>query len=234
MKILAIDTSATVASVALCEDDNPIAVYSQKTGLTHSQTMLPMIRDILTNAGISIDEIDMLAISAGPGSFTGVRIGISTVKGLAFGKNKICIGVSTLEAMAAGIAPFCTDALICPVMDARRGQLYGAIFQSHGGKPVRQMPDSLISAAELTDRLKAYDKPVFFTGDGYGIIESMSLLFMAETPKHARWQNGYGVAITALEAYRISKDKSVFTDTLLRPIYLRASQAERELIGRTI
>lgn len=124
MKILAIDTSATVASAALCENDEPIAVYSQKSGLTHSQTMLPMIRDLMRNAGVTIDDIDMMAVSAGPGSFTGVRIGISTVKGLAFGKNKICVGVSTLEAMARGIASFCTDALICPVMDARRGQLY--------------------------------------------------------------------------------------------------------------
>lgn len=234
MKILAIDTSATVASAALCEDDEPIAVYSQKSGLTHSQTMLPMIRDLLRNAGATIDDIDMMAVSAGPGSFTGVRIGISTVKGLAFGKNKICIGVSTLEAMAWSIAPFCTDALICPVMDARRGQLYTAVFKPHGGRLIRLTPDSLISAEELAERLDAYDKPVYFTGDGYGIIEAMSLPFMRETPKHARWQNGYGVAIAALENYRLTEDKSIFTDVLLRPEYLRPSQAERELAGRTV
>ena len=146
MKILAIDTSATVASAALCEDDEPIAVYSQKSGLTHSQTMLPMIRDLMRNAGAAIDDIDMMAVSAGPGSFTGVRIGISTIKGLAFGKNKICVGVSTLEAMAWNIASFCTDALVCPVMDARRGQLYTAIFKPYNGKLIRLTPDSLISA----------------------------------------------------------------------------------------
>lgn len=234
MKILAIDTSATVASAAFCENDEPIAVYSQKSGLTHSQTMLPMIRDLMRNSGVTIDDIDMMAVSAGPGSFTGVRIGISTVKGLAFGKNKICVGVSTLEAMARGIASFCIDALICPVMDARRGQLYTAVFKPQGGRLIRLMPDSLISAEELSERLDAYDKPVYFTGDGYGIIEAMSLPFMRETPKHARWQSGYGVALAALESYRLAEDKSILTDVLLRPEYLRPSQAERELAGRTI
>ena len=234
MKILAIDTSATVASAALCENDEPIAVYSQKSGLTHSQTMLPMIRDLMRNSGVTIDDIDMMAVSAGPGSFTGVRIGISTVKGLAFGKNKICVGVSTLEAMARGIASFCIDALICPVMDARRGQLYTAVFKPQGGRLIRLMPDSLISAEELSERLDAYDKPVYFTGDGYGIIEAMSLPFRRETPKHARWQSGYGVALAALESYRLAEDKSILTDVLLRPEYLRPSQAERELAGRTI
>ena len=183
---------------------------------------------------MTIDDIDMMAVSAGPGSFTGVRIGISTVKGLAFGKNKICVGVSTLEAMARGIASFCIDALICPVMDARRGQLYTAVFKPQGGRLIRLMPDSLISAEELSERLDAYDKPVYFTGDGYGIIEAMSLPFMRETPKHARWQSGYGVALAALESYRLAEDKSILTDVLLRPEYLRPSQAERELAGRTI
>lgn len=234
MKILAIDTSATVASAALCEDNEPIAVYSQKSGLTHSQTMLPMIRDLLKNAGVPLDRVEMLAVSAGPGSFTGIRIGISTVKGLAFGKNRICVGVSTLEAMAWNIAPLCGDALICPVMDARRGQLYTAIFKSHGGRPVRHMPDSLISASELAARLAVYDKPVCFLGDGYEIMERMSLPFMAETPKPARWQCGYGVAVAALAKYDGAPDKSVFTDVLLRPEYLRPSQAERELAGHTV
>ena len=100
MKILAIDTSAIVASCALCEDRVPVAVYSQKAGLNHSQTMLPMVKNLMDNTNVSIDDIDMLAVSAGPGSFTGIRIGVATIKGLAFGKDKICVGVSTLEAMA--------------------------------------------------------------------------------------------------------------------------------------
>lgn len=228
MKILAIDTSALVATAALCEDETPIAIYSQKSGLTHSQTMLPIVRNLLNDAGITMDDIDMLAVSAGPGSFTGVRIGVSTIKGLAFGKNKICIGVSTLDAMAHSIAAFCTDALLCPVMDARRGQLYNAIFEVHGTTPVRITPDRLTSAEELADELASYERPVFFIGDGYDIMARKKLPFMRQTPPQARWQSGYGVARSALHTYQNAEDRSIFTDSLLRPDYLRKPQAERE------
>ena len=158
MKILAIDTSALVATAALCEDETPIAVSSQKSGLTHSATMLPIIKNIMDNTGTSIDDIDMFAVSEGPGSFTGIRIGISTVKGLAFGKNKICVGVSTLEAMARTVASFCTDALICPVMDARRNQLYNAIFEYRGGKLLRVTPDRTVMADDLARELESGDE----------------------------------------------------------------------------
>lgn len=228
MKILAIDTSALVASAALCEDETPIAVYSQKAGLNHSGTMLPIVKNVLENTETSIDDVDMLAVSAGPGSFTGIRIGIATIKGLGFGKNKTCIGVSTLEAMARNIAAFCTDALICPVMDARRGQLYNAIFEWHSGELIRLTPDRLIDANELATELAAYEKTVYFTGDGYDIMERMTLPFHRETPRNSRWQSGYGVALAALHAYETAEDKSAFTDKLLRPEYLRLPQAERE------
>lgn len=229
MKILGIDTSALVATVALCEDEKPLAVYSQKCGLTHSQTMLPMVKNVLDNTDTSIDDIDMIAVSEGPGSFTGIRIGISTVKGLAFGKNKICIGVSTLEAMARTIAEFCTDAIICPVMDARRNQLYNAIFQFRGGKLLRLCEDRMIEAPALAKELDAMDQPVYFIGDGYDIMSRMKLSYQKETPAACRWQNGYGVAMAALARYNEAEDKSVFTDRLLRPEYLRLPQAEREL-----
>ena len=229
MKILGIDTSALVATVALCEDEKPLAVYSQKCGLTHSQTMLPMVKNVLDNTDTAIDDIDMIAVSEGPGSFTGIRIGISTVKGLAFGKNKICIGVSTLEAMARTIAEFCTDAIICPVMDARRNQLYNAIFQFRGGKLLRLCEDRMIEAPALAKELDAMDQPVYFIGDGYDIMSRMKLSYQKETPAACRWQNGYGVAMAALARYNEAEDKSVFTDRLLRPEYLRLPQAEREL-----
>ena len=229
MKILAIDTSALVATAALCEDGTPIAVCSQKSGLTHSATMLPIIKNIMDNTNTSIDDIDMFAVSEGPGSFTGIRIGIATVKGLAFGKNKICIGVSTLEAMAHTVASFCTDALICPVMDARRSQLYNAIFEYRGGKLLRLTPDRTVMADALAKELDAMDKPVFFIGDGYHIMEKRNLSCYRETPVACRWQNGVGVALAALAAYTEAEDKSVFTDRMLRPEYLRLPQAEREL-----
>ena len=229
MKILGIDTSALVATVALCEDEKPLAVYSQKCGLTHSQTMLPMVKNVLDNTNTDINDIDMIAVSEGPGSFTGIRIGIATVKGLAFGKNKICIGVSTLEAMARTIAEFCTDAVICPVMDARRNQLYNAVFQFRGGKLIRLCEDRMIEAPALAKELDAMDQPVYFIGDGYDIMARMKLSYQKDTPAACRWQNGYGVAMTALALYNDTQDKSVFTDHLLRPEYLRLPQAEREL-----
>ncbi len=228
MKILAIDTSAVVASCALCEDDKPIAVYSQKAGLNHSETMLPMIKNMLDNSKIMMDEIDLFAVSEGPGSFTGIRIGISTIKGLAFGKNKPCVGVSTLEAMAMTVGSFATDAVICPVMDARRNQLYNAVFELHGNALLRLTPDRLIDAGELANELAAMEKPVYFVGDGYDLITKMKLPFQRATPPAYRWQNAYGVAEVGRLTYENAKDKSVFTDTLLRPEYLRASQAERE------
>ena len=229
MKILAIDTSALVATAALCEDETPIAVYSQKSGMTHSQTMLPIIKNIMDNTGTSIDDLDILAVSQGPGSFTGIRIGVSAIKGLAFGKNKICIGVSTLEAMARSFASFCTDAIICPVMDARRNQLYNALFEYRGGKLLRLTEDRTVMADALAKELEAMDRPVYFIGDGYAIMEKRKLSCQRETPPVCCWQNGYGVALAALELYRSTEDKSVFTDRLLRPEYLRLPQAEREL-----
>ena len=232
MKILAIDTSAIVASCALCEDDVPVAVYSQKAGLNHSQTMLPMVKNLMDNTNVSIDDIDMLAVSAGPGSFTGIRIGVATIKGLAFGKGKICVGVSTLEAMAKTISSFAKDAIICPVMDARRNQLYNAIFEAHGDTVLRLTEDRLIDATELSKELDAMDKPVYFVGDGYDLITKMNLPFQRPTPPAYRWQNAYGVAKAALDLYNKAEDKTVFTDTLLRPEYLRAPQAEREAAER--
>jgi tRNA threonylcarbamoyladenosine biosynthesis protein TsaB len=229
MKILAIDTSALVATAALCDDEKLIAVYSQKAGMTHSQTMLPIIKNIMDNTETNIDDVDMIAVSEGPGSFTGIRIGIATVKGLAFGKNKICIGVSTLEAMARTIADFCTDAIICPVMDARRNQLYNAVFEMRGGKLLRLTEDRMIEAPALAKELDAMDRPVYFVGDGYDIMAKMKLSYQRETPVACRWQNGYGVAMAALALYNNTEDKSVFTDRMLRPEYLRLPQAEREL-----
>jgi len=232
MKILAIDTSALVATAALCEDDTPIAVYSQKSGLTHSATMLPIVKNILDNTNTSVDDIDLFAVSEGPGSFTGIRIGVATVKGLAFGKNKICIGVSTLEAMARTIGAFCTDAVVCPVMDARRNQLYNALFEYRGGKLLRLTPDRTVTSDALAEELEAMDRPVFFVGDGYHIMERKKLSCQRETPPACRWQNGVGVALAALAVYQEAEDRSVFTDRLLRPEYLRLPQAERELRER--
>ena len=229
MLILALDSTAQVGSVALCEDETLIAEYTLNTGHTHSETLLPMVESVLKITGYTVDDVDLFVCTAGPGSFTGVRIGAATVKGLAFGKNKICIGVSTLEAMARTIAEFCTDAIICPVMDARRNQLYNAVFEYRGGRLLRLTEDRTVEAGALAKELEAMDRPVYFIGDGYAIMEKRKLSCQRETPQASRLQNGYGVALAALDLYMNTEDKSVFTDRLLRPEYLRLPQAEREL-----
>ena len=135
MLILAFESSAKAASVALCRDGHLVSQYSQCSGLTHSRTLLPMAEDMLKNAELTIGDIDAFAVAHGPGSFTGIRIGVSTVKGLAWASDKPCVGVSTLEAMAwHGVS---AGGYICPVMDARRSQVYNAIFKIEGGRPVR-------------------------------------------------------------------------------------------------
>lgn len=228
MKTLAIDTSALVATAAICEDETPKAIYSLKTGLTHSRTMLPLIKHLLEDTETAIDDIDLFAVSSGPGSFTGVRIGVSCIKGLAFGKHKPCVGVSTLEAMALSLAPLGTDTLLCPVMDARRGQVYHAIFESHGGTARRLTPDGLGNAEALVAEVEAMHRPVLYFGDGAPIVASLDPPAALPVPAHCHWQNAYGVALAALRRYREAPDPSVFTDELLRPSYLRPSQAERE------
>ncbi|MGN0661063.1 MAG: tRNA (adenosine(37)-N6)-threonylcarbamoyltransferase complex dimerization subunit type 1 TsaB, partial [Oscillospiraceae bacterium] len=139
MIILGIDTSAQTASAAVCSEDRIIACGSVNAKLTHSQTIMPLVTSLLEAAHISLDGIDAFAVSKGPGSFTGIRIGVSAVKGLAFAKSKPCIGVSTLSALAYNMLGF--DGIICPVMDARCSQVYNAVFRISGGAPERLCPD---------------------------------------------------------------------------------------------
>ena len=228
MKILALDSTATSASVALCDGNTPIAIYTQKTGLTHSETLLPMVEAVLKNAKCTIDDVDMFAVSEGPGSFTGVRIGVSAIKGLAFAKNKICVGTSTLDSLARNAVGLPGDFLAVPVMDARRNQLYNAIFEYRDGVMTRLCEDRLLSASELGEELCAYDKPVYFFGDGYAIASKLDIPKKCTTPSLLILQNAASVAASALEKYELSEDKNSFTDLALSPKYLRASQAERE------
>ena len=228
MKILAIDSSATVATVALCEDDRLLAEFTLNNGNTHSETLLPMAETMLKQYGSTLDEIDLFAASSGPGSFTGVRIGAATLKGLAFGSDKPCVGVSTLEAIAENLS-VCRG-LICPVMNARRSQVYTALFRSDGNTVERLMPDSAISIAELDELLSAYGEEVLFCGDGYSITLSAIRKTPARpVPDRLRNQSAYSVAQIALREYRKghATDDAAFTVTYLRP-----SQAERTLMEK--
>ena len=223
MKILSIDSSATVATVALFEDGRLLAEFTLNNGNTHSETLLPMVETVLKMYGVTADDIDAFAATTGPGSFTGVRIGAATVKGLAFGTGKPCIEVSTLEAIAENLSA--RDGLICPVMNARRSQVYTALFRAENGKLLRLMDDSAISIEELDTILSEYGEPVSFAGDGYSItLEGLKKAQALPTPERLRHQSAASVAAVA---YRQLLDGNTVSDKELKVTYLRPSQAER-------
>ncbi len=223
MLILALESSAKAASVALMEDENLIAQYSQCSGLTHSRTLLPMLEDMLKNTEKKIADVDLIAVAHGPGSFTGIRIGVSTVKGLAWAAQKSCVGVSTLEAMAWHGAS--SGGLICPVMDARRSQVYNALFEiDDNARPKRLTEDRAISLSELAQELRADGREPLLVGDGakltYDYLTQAGLACRM-APANLVYQSAWGVGMAALDK------KPGNADDLL-PVYLRLSQAERE------
>ena len=226
MLMLAFESSARPASVALMRDGELIAQYSQYTTLTHSRTLLPMAEDMLKNCDVQISDVDIFAVAHGPGSFTGIRIGVSTVKGLAWASGKPCTGVSTLEAMAwNGIS---RGGYICPVMDARRSQVYNALFEIKNGKPVRLCDDRPVSLDDLANEIKAIPSPVFILGDGAAVTSSYLTkagIPFETAPDNLIWQSAWGVAMAALSKTPGDADS-------LKPVYLRLSQAERERLEK--
>lgn len=227
MRILGFDSSAKTASVAVYDTDTEeglVAQYFQNCGLTHSRTLLPMAENLLKNLGLTLKDIDLLAVSRGPGSFTGVRIGVSTVKGLAFADNKPVCGVSTLQAMAYNGVAAHEGSVICCAMDARRNQFYNALFTMRDGVPVRLCEDRAIGTAKLVEDIENLNKPVFLVGDGarlcYNALNDFNLRVVL-APQPVRYQTAWGVCLAAL------REKQVPAGDLL-PVYLRLSQAERE------
>ena len=228
MLILALDSTAQVGSVALCEDENLIAEYTLNTGHTHSETLLPMVESVLKIAGYTVDDVELFVCTAGPGSFTGVRIGAATVKGMAFGKGKPCIGVSTLEALARNGEAL--DGILCPSMNARRQQVYNALFDCDGQALTRLCEDRPLAISELGAELqdKYPDRPVYLMGDGAKLVyealhESLGhrLRLLPERLIH---QSSYHTAQAGLRMWR---EGIRTTDAELTPVYLRPSQAER-------
>lgn len=228
MKILGFDSSARSASAALCDEGVLIAQAFMNSGLTHSRTLLPMAEDMLKNLDMSVNDIDLIAVSHGPGSFTGVRIGVAAVKGLAWAAEKPVCGVSTLEAMAYNGVCAPENSLICCCMDARRSQFYNACFEMRGGKPFRLCEDRAISISELAEEIINLKKSVFLVGDGavlcYNALDNFEVRTIL-APEPLRFQNAWGVCMAA----RYSKHQTV---NELLPVYLRLSQAERERQGR--
>ena len=228
MLILALESSAKAASAALCRDGALLAQTVQCSGLTHSRTLLPMAEDLIKNAGAALSEIDLFAVAHGPGSFTGVRIGVSTAKGLAWAAQKPAVGVSTLEAMAWHGLAAGERALICPVMDARRGQVYNALFELRGARPERLTADRAISMTNLLSELAAAKKSAFLVGDGAALCYNACLergVPAMLAPENLAQQSAWGVAMAA-------RGKAPGTADDLQPVYLRLSQAERERQAR--
>lgn len=228
MKLLAIESSAGSASVALTENDVLVAQTFQSCGLTHSRTLLPMVESLLANCGAVLSEVDAIAVAHGPGSFTGVRIGVATVKGLAFGTDKPCIGVSTLEAMAYSACAL--GGALCCVMDARAGQVYNALFTTHQDRVHRVCPDRAIALDSLAAEIA--DTPYFLVGDGACLCYNKCKAQCAKlqlAPPALRLPTGYGVACAALP--RLLDGQGISADAL-DAHYLRKPQAERERLAR--
>ncbi len=230
MLLLAFETSAKSASVALFEGEKLLGEQYQNTGLTHSQTLLVMAQELLAQCGKTPGEVKALAVANGPGSFTGVRIGVAAAKGFAWGKEIPLYGVSTLEAMALGLGIY--QGYVCPVMDARRTQVYNALYYVNQGRLETVAPDRAISLEDLKNELKTLQEPIFLVGDGsilcYNTLseEVNNLILPAE---HRMHQRAVGVGLAALAQIRQGKSGNA---EILAPNYLRLSQAERERLAR--
>ncbi len=227
MLTLALESSAKAASAAVFEDDKMLAFAIQNAGLTHSRTLLPMAEELIKGLDRTMADVGLVAVSRGPGSFTGLRIGLAEAKGLCWALQIPAVGVSTLEAMAFG-GPVLDGQMLCCCMDARRGQVYNALFTVEGGRPVRLTPDRAISVAELESELVARQEPWILLGDGaelcYNTLDRTQVtVFMA--PEPLRIQNARGVALAA-------RGKDPVSAHELLPVYLRLSQAERERLAR--
>ncbi len=230
MKILALESSATAASVALCEDEALIAQSFRDTGLTHSQTLLPMTEELLAHCGLTVADLDLIAVAAGPGSFTGLRIGVATAKGLAWAAQLPCAGCSTLEAMAWNLAGL--DGELCAAMDARRHQVYNARFRAENGTITRLTEDRAIALEDLIEELRGTKTTQIVLGDGARLCwEALTAAGIPArlAPPNLRQQTAWGVARLGLE---LAKAGRTVPPEELVPVYHRLSQAERERLAR--
>lgn len=225
MKILAVDTTGQTASVAIIAQDTILAEYSIHYNMTHSQTIMPMIDEICNRVHLDLSELDYVACCCGPGSFTGLRIGAATVKGLALGLNIPVVAVPTLDALAYNI--FDTDVVICPIMDARRQQVYTAFYEWKEGELCKLTEYSAISIQEVIDKAKGYPQKVVFLGDGVAVHEQLLLNenHFDIVPVHCRLQRAASVAVLAK---KMAEQGKVIKGNELELIYLRKPQAERE------
>ena len=226
MLILAFETTAKAGSVALLDGNKLLGESYQNTGLTHSQTIMPMARDLITACGYTPQDVGAVAVAAGPGSFTGVRIGVAAAKGFAWGKELPCYGVSTLEAMCLNLGAY--EGLVVGVMDARRSQVYTATFRAERGVLTRLTADRAISLAQLGEELKNENAPIYLVGDGSNLTFttlSATVPNLILPPEHRMHQRAAGVGLAAAGMIEQGLPGN---GAELTPNYLRLSQAERE------
>lgn len=225
MKLLAFESSAKAASTALLSDGALLAEYTQNSGQTHSRTLMEMARDMLVNCGLTPQDIDAVAVAAGPGSFTGVRIGMACAKGFAWGRQLPLYGVSTLEAMVRGAAY--ADGIWCACMDARKQQIYNAVFAMEQGVLRRVTEDRALAIFELAQELAGEKAPIWLVGDGAKLTADTlagSGLLLHLLPEQLRQQHASGVALCAMARIEAGDSGDA---AALTPNYLRMAQAER-------
>ena len=226
MKILAIESSAGVASVALCEDLDCRHLVQVQSANTHSTILLPLVADALGKQGLTAGDIDLFAVAVGPGSYTGVRIGVATVKGLAAASGTPCAAVSTLEGLSRNADYL--EGVICPVIDARRGRVYTALFESRNGVFSRLTEDGVLTFEELDRLLKKRARVAYLVGSGYDKAKAgLKYEKIQETPPQLRLENAYGVAKCGYLS-DMKDPKSCLTEEKLLPVYALKTQAERE------
>lgn len=231
MNILAVDTSSKTASVCILKDKKVVAESFCNASLTHSQTFMVMVENAFEISKTDLKEIDYFAITKGPGSFTGLRIGIGSIKAMAQVLNKPCVGVSSLEGLAHNISFF--DGLVCPVMDARCNQVYTALFKSENGKLERIMEDTPLKIIELGEKLKSYNKNIYLVGCGADItfdILKDTIPNLKVVPEVLKYQKASSVALCAKKY--IEEEKGITDAFGLELSYLRLPQAQRELIKK--
>lgn len=231
MKILAFDSSAVSASVAISDEGKLVGESFLNCGLTHSRTLMPMAKQLLDNSGYKLEDIDLFAVSAGPGSFTGLRIAVSSVKAMAAALKKPCAAVSTLEAMAHNLPPI-GRYTICAVMDARCKQFYNALFEVENGEIIRRCEDRAIMVDLLGGELEKIQGDIVLVGDGANLAYELmgdSVPGLRLSPQNLRFQKASSVAQVAEMKY--NRGETVEAAALM-PHYLRLSQAERELIAK--
>ena len=232
MKILAVDSSSVSASVAILDGSKVLSDFYVNAGLTHSQTLAPMIDLAVKSSGLKISDIDFFASTTGPGSFTGLRIGIATVKGMALGSGKKCMGVSSLLAAAYNCKNF--EGLIGACMDARRSEIYGAIFRASGGKITRITQDMAISIQNFKEEIEKYKSKAILVGDGaemcYNImLDGKNSEKIELSSEFSRFVSAKNVALAAIENY---SEEKLLSPGELTPEYLRLSQAQRMLLEK--